>query len=109
VNRIGCIVAFDTLSLTDQGKILDLQLQELRDLLHGTKGVTLKVSDEARALLLAKGFSESYGARPLRRTIQDLLTDKVADALLGLEKTEGLVFTATPTGYSLSLDVSEPA
>jgi ATP-dependent Clp protease ATP-binding subunit ClpC len=107
VNRIGCIVAFDTLSLTDQGKILDLQLQELRDLLHGTKGVTLKVSDEARALLLAKGFSESYGARPLRRTIQDLLTDKIADALLGLEKTEGLIFTATPTGYSLSLDVSE--
>jgi ATP-dependent Clp protease ATP-binding subunit ClpC len=109
VNRIGCIVAFDTLSRADQGKILDLQLQELGDLLHGTKGVTLKVSDEARALLLAKGFSESYGARPLRRTIQDLLTDKVADALLGLEKTEGLVFTATPTGYSLSLDISQRA
>jgi ATP-dependent Clp protease ATP-binding subunit ClpC len=109
VNRIGCIVAFDSLSLTDQGKILDLQLQELGDLLHGTKGVMLQVSDEARALLLAKGFSESYGARPLRRVIQDLLTDKIADALLGLEKTEGLVFTATPTGYSLSLDVSEQA
>jgi hypothetical protein len=35
------------------------------------------------------------------------LTDKIADALLGLDKTEGLVFTATPTGYSLSLDASE--
>lgn len=109
VNRIGCIVAFDTLSLSDQGRILDLQLRELGDLLRDTKGVKLKVSDEARALLLAKGFSESYGARPLRRAIQDLLTDKIADALLGLDKTEGLVFTATPTGYSLSLDISERA
>jgi ATP-dependent Clp protease ATP-binding subunit ClpC len=107
VNRIGCIVAFDPLSRADQRKILDLQLQELVVLLRDTKGVTLKVSEESRAVLLAKGFSESYGARPLRRAIQDLLTDKIADALLGLDKTEGLVFTATPTGYSLSLDTSK--
>jgi len=107
VNRIGGVVPFDTLSRADQARILDLQLHELAARLLATNGVTLTVPADARAVLLEKGFSESYGARPLRRAIENLLTDRIAEALLGLDKTEGLVFTATPTGYSLTLAVEE--
>jgi ATP-dependent Clp protease ATP-binding subunit ClpC len=107
VNRIGCIVPFDKLSRADQAQILDLQLQELAANLFASKGITLMVPPDARAVLLEEGFSESYGVRPLRRAIEHLLTDRIAEVLLGLEKTEGLVFTATPTGYSLTLAVEE--
>jgi len=107
VNRIGGIVPFDKLSRADQAQILDLQLQELAANLFAGKGITLRVPPDARAVLLEKGFSESNGARPLRRAIEHLLTDRIAEALLGLEKTDGLVFTATPTGYSLTLAVEE--
>ena len=49
------------------------------------QGISLEVSDEVRELLLREGFDEEYGARPLRRTIQNHIDDALADAVLAGE------------------------
>ena len=45
-------------------------------------GITLTVNEAAKELLIDKGYDEKYGARPLRRTIQSLLEDKMAEEIL---------------------------
>ncbi|HEY3991851.1 MAG TPA: ATP-dependent Clp protease ATP-binding subunit, partial [Ktedonobacteraceae bacterium] len=65
----------------DLNQILDLLLSQVRGRLS-EQGITLEVSDEVRELLLREGFDEEYGARPLRRTIQNYVDDVLADAVL---------------------------
>jgi ATP-dependent Clp protease ATP-binding subunit ClpA len=48
----------------------------------GEKGVKLEVTDAAKDLLGEKGYDEVFGARPLRRVIQDMVEDKLSDSLL---------------------------
>ncbi len=62
-------------------KIVDLMLviptQQLAE-----KGVTLEVTDEVKDFLGEKGYDEVFGARPLRRVIQDMVADKLSDSVL---------------------------
>ena len=52
-------------------------------------GITLHVSEEGRDFLIEKGYDEKYGARPLRRTIQNQLEDKLAEKILDGAVKEG--------------------
>jgi len=88
LNRIDQVVVFRALSEGDLDQILELFLAEVCARLS-EHGITLQVSDEVRALLLREGFDEEYGARPLRRTIQNYVDDVLADAVLAGEVTSG--------------------
>jgi ATP-dependent Clp protease ATP-binding subunit ClpC len=81
INRIDQIVVFHSLGKSELYQIVDLLLAQVRARL-GEQGLDLVVSDEARDLLLREGFDEEYGARPLRRAIQNYVDDTLADALL---------------------------
>ena len=85
INRLDNIVYFDHLSQEDLQRIVDI---ELRPLLECVKelGHTLKVTPEARELLGKKGYDIQFGARPLKRAIQDLLEDPPCELLM--EQTE---------------------
>ncbi len=52
-------------------------------------GITLTVNEAAKELLIDKGYDDKYGARPLRRTIQSLLEDKMAEEMLDGNIKEG--------------------
>ncbi|MCB9450155.1 MAG: ATP-dependent Clp protease ATP-binding subunit [Anaerolineaceae bacterium] len=73
LNRVDEVITFGSLNPDVLSKILDLQLQDLYKRLSG-QGLTLQLTEEARALILKKGYDPVNGARPLRRAIERLLT-----------------------------------
>ncbi|MFN8557810.1 MAG: ATP-dependent Clp protease ATP-binding subunit [Dehalococcoidia bacterium] len=81
LNRIDSTVVFHALSKEHIGNIVDLMLNEVNKQLV-TKGVTLTVSEEARTWLGDKGYDPVFGARPLRRVIQNEVEDRLSEALL---------------------------
>ncbi len=81
LNRVDEIVVFDKLKPQDFVAITDIILREMQDALL-EKGITLVVSDAAKQLLAENGYSERYGARELRRTVQRSIGDKIADRIV---------------------------
>ena len=81
VNRIDEIVVFDRLGQDDLVQIADLQLQLLKTRL-AAQNVQLSVSDEVVEKLVALGYDETLGARPLKRALQRHLENNLADELL---------------------------
>ncbi|MBZ0276099.1 MAG: ATP-dependent Clp protease ATP-binding subunit [Anaerolineae bacterium] len=73
LNRIDEVITFRSLSQDTLRKILDLQLGDLRERLAEQK-LTLRLTDDARELILKHGYDPINGARPLRRSIERLLT-----------------------------------
>ena len=85
MNRLDNIVYFDHLSQEDLQRIVDIELRPLLDRVKEL-GHKLEVSPEARELLGKKGYDIQFGARPLKRAIQDLLEDPLCELLM--ERTE---------------------
>jgi len=81
INRIDNTVVFHTLGKEDIRKIVELLIAELEQQLV-LKGVTLEVTDACKDWIGEKGFDPIFGARPLRRVIQDEVEDRLSDALL---------------------------
>lgn len=78
LNRLDDIVEFNSLDKKDLIKIVDLMLANTNNMVKD-QGLHIEVTPEAKELLVEKGYDPSMGARPLRRTIQEEIEDKVAD------------------------------
>ena len=81
LNRIDGVVVFHALTKEHIRQIVDLMLREVWQEL-AEKTVKLEVTDTAKDLLGEKGYDPIFGARPLRRTIQDMVEDPLSDAFL---------------------------
>ncbi len=81
LNRVDGVVVFHSLSKEQIRQIVDLMLASVTQQLK-EKGITLEVTDTAKDFLGEKGYDEVYGARPLRRVIQDMVEDKLSEDLL---------------------------
>lgn len=92
INRIDEIVMFHRLKRDQMDHIVDIQLGRLRKLLEDRK-ITIELSPEARSFLAEKGYDPAYGARPLKRTIQKLVQDPLAEKILGGEILDGAKVT----------------
>ena len=88
LNRIDGTVVFHALSRENMREIVKLQLQDVSGELI-EQGLTMEVSDEARDWLSEKGYDPQFGARPMRRLIQDHLEDTLSDAILAGEVSPG--------------------
>jgi ATP-dependent Clp protease ATP-binding subunit ClpB len=88
LNRVDDVIVFRRLSREDLSKIVDLQLGGVGRLL-GERKLSLEVTPDAKALLLAEGYDPAYGARPLKRVIQRRIQNPVALAILGGDYGEG--------------------
>ncbi|MDD3252160.1 MAG: ATP-dependent Clp protease ATP-binding subunit [Lachnospiraceae bacterium] len=82
LNRIDDIIVFHPLSLDHMKEIVNIMLGSICKRTARQMNLTLNVQEDARAFLVEKGYDEKYGARPLRRAIQNLLEDKLAEAVL---------------------------
>ncbi|MDO5146089.1 MAG: ATP-dependent Clp protease ATP-binding subunit [Eubacteriales bacterium] len=82
LNRIDGVVVFRTLEKKQQKEIVKLLIKELTDRVKETPGFSLSVTEEVEEYILEKGYNPQYGARPLRRTIQNELEDFLADEYL---------------------------
>ena len=81
LNRVDGVVVFHSLTKEQIRKIVDLMLATVNQQLS-EKGIKLEVTDAAKDFLGEKGYDEVFGARPLRRVIQDMVEDKLSEALL---------------------------
>ena len=81
LNRVDDIIVFRSLIRDDLTKIVDIELSKVFKRLK-EKGFALVLTDEAKDFLIEKGTSLEYGARPLRRAIENLLEDPLAEDLL---------------------------
>jgi ATP-dependent Clp protease ATP-binding subunit ClpB len=88
LNRIDEIIVFRPLSRDQIGKIVDIQLNRLRKLLADRK-ITLDLSPAAREKLVAEGYDPVFGARPLKRVIQQRIQNPLALRLLQGEFRDG--------------------
>jgi ATP-dependent Clp protease ATP-binding subunit ClpC len=104
INRFDAIVTFRALTRREVGKIFDNLIDELQERLI-RKGIHLVVSPSAKRYLIDKGYSEKYGARPLRRAIQDELEHSLADGILSGEYEKGSVLTVGMQRGVMKVDV----
>ncbi|MDP3729208.1 MAG: AAA family ATPase [bacterium] len=81
LNRIDETIIFNALRKTDIEKIVDNQLEEVKERITG-KGMKLVIDPSVRSYLINQGYSPEYGARPLKRLIQKVILDKMADKLI---------------------------
>ena len=81
LNRISDIIVFRSLGREDVLEIVELEIAQLSKRLKDRK-IALEVDDEAKAFIGDKGYDDKYGARPLRRAVEQYIEDPLAEALL---------------------------
>ncbi|MHB8660711.1 MAG: ATP-dependent Clp protease ATP-binding subunit [Minisyncoccota bacterium] len=94
LNRLDDIIIFDVLSKEALARIVDTQVEEVMKRL-AQKRITLAIDPQVRTWLAEKGYNPQYGARPLRRTIQDKILTPVASMMVAQGVMEGGTVTVT--------------
>ena len=90
LNRLDDVIDFNELSKEDLVKIVDLMLNSVNNMVK-SRGMQITVTDEAKNKLVEEGYNPAMGARPLRRTIQEEIEDKVADYKLDHPTAKNLI------------------
>jgi ATP-dependent Clp protease ATP-binding subunit ClpC len=90
INRFDATITFRALTRREVAKIFDNLVDELQERLV-RKGIHLSIQSSAKKFLIDKGYDEKYGARPLRRALQDHLEHAIADGILSGEYEKGTV------------------
>jgi ATP-dependent Clp protease ATP-binding subunit ClpC len=90
INRLDGVVTFRALTRPEVGKIFDLLVEDLRQRLV-RQSIGIHVTPAAKKYLIGKGYSTKFGARPLRRTIEDELEHRIAEGILGSEYQKGAI------------------
>jgi ATP-dependent Clp protease ATP-binding subunit ClpC len=90
LNRIDEVIVFHKLAKEEIKQVVDMMLKRLREqmAIHDT---TIELTEEAKELLVEKGYDPTMGARPLRRAIQRYIEDPLADFVLGRSLTPGSI------------------
>jgi ATP-dependent Clp protease ATP-binding subunit ClpC len=94
LNRVDGIMVFRSLSKDQIKNIVNLELQRVQDQLR-EQDLALDVSDDVRSFIAEEGYDADYGARPLRRVIQDKLEDRLSEAMLSGEFKPGYTVKVT--------------
>ena len=81
INRIDEIIVFHKLTDEEIDKIIDIMLKEVINRLADQK-IKIELEPEVKKLIASKGIDKNFGARPLRRTIQNVLEDRLAEEIL---------------------------
>lgn len=89
INRLDDVVLFTPLGEQECAEVMDLLLASSTKLLADEHGITVEISPEAKAFLLARGYNPALGARPLRRTIEAYVVDTISKGLLDGSITPG--------------------
>ena len=106
INRIDEIIVFHKLTKEEITQIVDLLLVRLQNQMK-EHGLALRLTDEAKDLLVEQGYDPTMGARPLRRAIQRLIEDPLSDRLLSGGFPEGGSVTVDRDGEEMKLIVHE--
>jgi ATP-dependent Clp protease ATP-binding subunit ClpC len=92
INRVDDTIVFRALNRDDMKSIIDIELKKVRERLEKQR-VTLKLTDDAKEVLIDTGYDPRFGARPLRRAIEQYLEDPLAEEILKGGLPQGKVLT----------------
>ena len=106
LNRLDDIVTFNSLKIKDIEEIISIRVGELKKLLQ-EKNIDLVISEKAKSWIAKNSFDEEYGARPLKRTIESNIKDKLADQLLLGKLKEGNLAFVDEENDSISLKIRD--
>jgi ATP-dependent Clp protease ATP-binding subunit ClpB len=106
LNRIDDLILFSGLSEADLLGIIDIMMEKLITRLKRQE-LTLVITENAKAELAKRGYDKAYGARPLERTIQREVIDKIAKALLEKKLTSGQVLTVDFNGQDFVIEAAQ--
>jgi len=81
LNRLDDVIVFHHLTVDDLKKVIDIELAKVRERL-GERGLKLELTEEAKKFLIKKGSDTDFGARPLRRALENYIEDPVSEELL---------------------------
>jgi ATP-dependent Clp protease ATP-binding subunit ClpC len=81
LNRLDDVIFFKALTRDDLRLIVDIEMLHVKSRL-GERGLALELSDEAKEFLINKGYNPDFGARPLRRAIENLIEDPLSEEVL---------------------------
>jgi ATP-dependent Clp protease ATP-binding subunit ClpC len=87
LNRVDDVIVFRHLTANDLGDVIEMELKKVRERL-GERGILLVLTDEAKSFLVKKGSNLDFGARPLRRAIENYVEDPLSEELLKGEFTD---------------------
>ena len=105
INRFDAIVTFHALTRREVGKIFDNFIGELQERLI-RKGIHLVITPSVKRLVVSEGHDEKFGARPLRRAIQDMIEHPIAEGILSGKYDKGTVLTASTKKGAVELTVT---
>ncbi|MDQ4098948.1 MAG: NDP-hexose 4-ketoreductase, partial [Chloroflexota bacterium] len=88
LNRIDATIVFHSLTQTQIRQIVDLELSRVRRQLSEQE-ITLEIGEDAMDIIGERGYDHDFGARPLRRVIQNLIEDPLAEGLLNSQIMQG--------------------
>jgi ATP-dependent Clp protease ATP-binding subunit ClpC len=110
INRLEAVVVFHSLSQAHIRQIVDLMIVDIQDRLR-EQHLTLQTSEAAKDLLVEKGFDAMNGARALRRVIQNMIDDPLAEDLLSgkIHAGDTVMIDRSEDAITLSPAVAEPA
>jgi ATP-dependent Clp protease ATP-binding subunit ClpC len=108
LNRLDNVIVFRSLTKEEIKEIVDIMMQNFKELLD-ERELAIRLSEDAKTVLVEKGYDPNFGARPLRRVIQQLIVDHISEGLLsreysagdlihvdGNEEQDGFVFRSEP-------------
>ncbi|MFM8494747.1 MAG: ATP-dependent Clp protease ATP-binding subunit [Planctomycetia bacterium] len=81
LNRLDDVIVFHHLTVDDLKQVIDIELAKVRERLS-ERGLKLELTDEAKQFLIKKGSDTDFGARPLRRALENYIEDPVSEELL---------------------------
>ena len=102
LNRIDEIETFSPLTKDELKRIIELMLKDITERM-AQKGAEIEITEDAKSLILEKGFDIKYGARPLKRAIQTLIEDKLADFSLRNTISSGMHIIADRKGDEIEI------
>ncbi len=108
LNRLNDLVVFRPLDRDDLIKIVDIEAGKVAKRL-AARNIHLEFTPESKLLLIEKGYDEKYGARPLRRAVEQHLEDPLAEALLRGDVKEGDPIQVVRNGDKLEFKSKSPS
>ncbi|WP_300728326.1 ATP-dependent Clp protease ATP-binding subunit [uncultured Bacteroides sp.] len=108
INRLDEIITFDQLDLEALTKIIDIELKALYQRVENL-GYKLVIDDEAKRFVASKGYDVQFGARPLKRAIQNYLEDGMAEVIINEDIQNGDIIHAhmNEAGDGLKMDIEK--
>ena len=104
LNRIDEIIVFKALSREDLHKILEIELSYLKLRLK-EQNIQIELAQSVKEFLIEKGFDEVYGARPIKRTLQRYLEDRLSEELISGKIPKGVLINVKRKDDALVFEV----